>query len=89
MSVPVLGFLKAKAKCPLLLFRKIFFKTLVVAGVVVSTCSLSTEKAKAGRLRIEGQPELHSETMSQKKTNKNLQLFLWECLQKVGEKLSS
>jgi hypothetical protein len=34
-------------------------------GVVVHTCNPSTREAEAGRVRVQGQPGLHIETLSQ------------------------
>jgi hypothetical protein len=34
--------------------------------MVTNACNSSTQEAKAGGLRVQGQPGLHSETLSQK-----------------------
>jgi hypothetical protein len=38
--------------------------------VVMHACNLSTLEAKAGGFQDQGQPELHSETLSQKEKKK-------------------
>jgi hypothetical protein len=38
-------------------------------GIVVHTCNLSIQEAETEELRVQGQSELYSETMSQKKKN--------------------
>jgi hypothetical protein len=51
--------------------------------MVVHTCNPSTREAKAGRLQVLGQPELYSETQSQKKNRKQCTeggVFLWSCV---------
>jgi hypothetical protein len=39
-------------------------------NMVVHTCNLSTGKAEAGVQQVQSQPELHSETLPQKKKKK-------------------
>jgi hypothetical protein len=38
-------------------------------GVVVHSCNLSTQEAEAGGSLVQGQPGLHSETLSLKEKN--------------------
>jgi hypothetical protein len=35
-------------------------------GLVMQTCNPSTLEAEAGRLRVQGQPGLHSDSLTQK-----------------------
>jgi hypothetical protein len=50
------------------LIHSFFHQILCVEmlGMVVHTCNSSTIKAEAGALQVQGQPGLHSETLSQK-----------------------
>jgi hypothetical protein len=43
--------------------------------VVMHACNLSTLEAKAGGFQDQGQPELHSETLSQKEKKKRKRSF--------------
>jgi hypothetical protein len=42
---------------------------------MVHACNPSTQEVEAGGLRVQGQPELHSETLSQKQNKTKSCLF--------------
>jgi hypothetical protein len=48
--------------------------------MVVHTYNASTEKAEAGRWRVQGQPGLHSQTLSQKKKKKVKMVYFLLCI---------
>jgi hypothetical protein len=47
-------------------------------------CNLSTWEVEAGRSRVQGQPELHSEILSQKKKNKMQSLSVFNSQLKIA-----
>jgi hypothetical protein len=75
---------------PIYLMRKLScLRVACPAGHDVFVYNPSIWEAEAGRSQVQGQPELHSKTMSQKKKKKKKKETVKSGLSKIAQTLSS